>query len=99
MAVSIEVHNTQNSTVTRELFCRDITDISVCGLVKFVIGRSVKSEKSDYGFDFPELCLNIFNGDLESVANPVECLGVGLPDGRAPDATLRTSVDDQNDIS
>lgn len=75
----IEVYEAQYATVTLELFGRDITGISVRGLVEFLGGRGVKAEKEDYGYDFPEVCLNTFNSNLESEDDPVECLGVGLP--------------------
>jgi len=44
------------------------------------MSRGVQAEKTDYGYDFPELGLNTFNEDLRSEDDPVECLGVGLPD-------------------
>lgn len=77
----IEVHKARYATITLELFGRDITGISVRGLVEFLSGRGVKAEKTDYGYDFPELCLSTFNSDLRSEGDPVECLGVGLPEG------------------
>jgi hypothetical protein len=76
----IEVHKAQYATVTLELLGRDITGISVRGLVEFLRGRGVKAERTDYGYDFPELCLSTFNSDLRSENDPVECLGVGLPE-------------------
>lgn len=78
----IEVHKAQYATVTLELFGQDITGISVGGLVKFLSERGLKAKKTDYGYDFPDLCLNTFNNDLESEADQLECLGVGLPDGK-----------------
>jgi hypothetical protein len=68
------------------LFGRDITDISVRGLVEFLTGRGIKAEKTHSGYDFPDLCLNTFNSDLRSEDDPVECLGVGLPEGSEQEA-------------
>ena len=82
----IEVHKARYATVTLELFGRDITGISVRGLVELLSGQGVRGERSHYGYDFPELGLNTFNSNLESEAEPVECLGVDLPDGIAQDA-------------
>lgn len=82
----IEVHKARYATVTLELFGRDITGISVRELVEFLTGRGVEAEKTHYGYDFPELCLNTFNSDMRSEGDPVECLGVGSPEGSAPDA-------------
>jgi hypothetical protein len=76
----IEVLKAQYATVTLGLLGRDITGISVRGLVEFLRGRGVKAEKTDYGYDFPELATNTFNSDLHSEDDPVECFGVGLPD-------------------
>jgi hypothetical protein len=76
----IEVHKAHYATVTLELLGQDITGISVRGLVKLLSGRGVKAERTDYGYDFPELCLGRFNSDLQSENDPVECLGVGLPE-------------------
>ena len=89
----IEVHKARYATVTLELFGRDITGISVGGLVEFLSGRGFRAEKTHYGYDFPELCLNTFNSDLESEFDPVECLGVGLPDGTAQDAEPNAAAD------
>ncbi len=75
----IEVNKARYATVTLELFGRDITDISVRKLVEFVSERGVKAEKTHYGYDFGQFCLNTFNSDLTSEDDPVECLGVGLP--------------------
>jgi hypothetical protein len=64
-----------------ELFGRDITAVSVRGLVELLTGRGTKAEKTHYGYDFPELCLSTFNSALRSEDDPVESLGVGLPEG------------------
>jgi hypothetical protein len=77
----IEVHEARYATVTLTLLGRDITGVSVRGLVEFLRGRGVKAEKTDYGYDFPDLGLSTFNNDLLSEDDPVECLGVGLPEG------------------
>jgi hypothetical protein len=77
----IELHKARYATVTLELFGRDITGISVRELVEFLSKRGVVAERTHYGYDFPELGLNTFNSVLESEADPVECLGVGLPEG------------------
>jgi hypothetical protein len=76
----IEAHIARHATVALELFGQDITDISVRGLVEFLKGRGVKIDKTDHGYDFPELCLNTFNSDLHFEGDTVECLGVGLPE-------------------
>jgi hypothetical protein len=75
----IEIHKAKYATVTLELFGRDITGISVRGLVEFLAERGVKAERMHYGYDFPEVCLNTFNSDLMSEDEAVECLGVGPP--------------------
>jgi hypothetical protein len=75
----IEVRKARYATVALELLGRDITGISVRGLVEFLRGRGVKAEKTDCGYDFPELCLGTFNS-VESEDDPVECLGVGPPE-------------------
>jgi hypothetical protein len=77
----IEVFKTRHAAVTLELLGRDITGISVKGLVEFLVERGVRAERSRYGYDFPALGLSTFNSHLESEAEPVECLGVGPPDG------------------
>ncbi len=89
----IEVHKARYATVTLELFGRDITGISVRGLVEFLRGRGIKAERTHYGYDFPELCLNTFNSDLESEDDPVECLGVGLPEGSKQEAEPGAAAD------
>ena len=63
--------------MTLELFGRDITGISVRGLVEFLAKRGIKAEKTHYGYDFPELNLNTYNDPMSEDA-AVECLGVGL---------------------
>ncbi len=78
----IEVRKARYATVSLELFGRDITGISVRGLVALISGRGLKAEKTHYGFDFQELSLNTFNQDFRSEDDPVECLGVGLPEAR-----------------
>jgi hypothetical protein len=75
----IEVHKAQYATVTLELFGRDITGITVCGLVELLRERGARAVRTDCGYDFQELCLNTFNSALESEDDPVECLGIGLP--------------------
>jgi hypothetical protein len=60
------------------LFGRDITGISVQGLVDLLGSRSFKAEKTHDGYDFPELALSTYNHAMESEDDPVECLGVGL---------------------
>ena len=63
------------------------------GLVEFLSGRGVQAEKTHYGYDFTQLCLSTFNSDLKSEADSVECLGVGLPGGIAPDAEPDAAAD------
>jgi hypothetical protein len=82
----IEVLKPKYATVTLELFGRDITNISVQGLVALLVGRNVKAEKAHYGYDFPALGLNTFNSDLRSESDLVECLGVGLVEASEPGA-------------
>jgi hypothetical protein len=77
----IEVHKARYATVTLELLGRDITGFSVGELAGFLSGRGVKTERTHYGYDFPELCLSTFNHDFRSEDDPVECLGLGLPEG------------------
>ena len=75
----VEVLKARYATVTLELFGRDITGISVRGLVEMLRARSVKAEKTHYGYDFPELSMNTYNHDLQTEDDAVECLGVGMP--------------------
>ncbi len=89
----IEVHKAQYATVTLELFGRDITGISVRGLVEFLRGRGIKAERTHYGYDFPELYLNTFNSVFESEDDPVECLGVGLPEASEQEAEPGAAAD------
>jgi hypothetical protein len=85
----IEVHKARYATVALELFGRDITSISVRGLFEFLGTRDVRGEMTPYGYDFPALGLNTYNSDMESEADPVECLGVGLLEGE-PSRRLRS---------
>jgi hypothetical protein len=76
----IEVHKARYATVTLELFGRDITNITVAGLVSFLNSQGICSKKTHYGYDFPEVGLSTYNHDLQSGDDVVECLGVGLID-------------------
>lgn len=82
----IEIYKARYAAVTLELFGQDITGISVRGLVELLGSRKVLAERTDYGFDFPELALNTFNSDLSSDDDLVECLGVGLLEENDQDA-------------
>jgi hypothetical protein len=43
---------------------------------ELLAAHSDNHTKDDYGYDFPELGINIYNHDLESEEEPVECFGV-----------------------
>lgn len=75
----IEVTKARYATVTLELFGRDVTGISVRDLAEFLASQGIGSEKTYYGYDFPELGLNTYNSDPRSEDDPVECLGLGIP--------------------
>jgi hypothetical protein len=89
----IEVHKAQYATVTLELFGRDITGISVRDLVELLRARGTRAERTHHGYDFPELGLSTFNSYLRSDDDPVECLGVGLPERGEPDDESAAAVD------
>jgi hypothetical protein len=50
----------------------------VISLVDFLNSQGIKSNKSDYGYDFPALGLNTYNHVWPANNAPVECLGVAL---------------------
>ena len=54
----IEVFKPQWSEVTLELLSKDITGISVRDLVTFLTQKGFRAERTDYGYDFPDLYLN-----------------------------------------
>lgn len=72
----IEIYKPKYGMVTLELFGRDITGISVRGAVELLSSHSTTHTKNEYGYDFPSLGINIFNNDLESEGQPVECFGL-----------------------
>jgi hypothetical protein len=73
----IEVTAPEHGNVTLELFGKDVTGISVRGLLKLVQGHTSRVEQHDYGYDFPDLEMNTYNSDLRTRFDKVECLGVG----------------------
>jgi hypothetical protein len=72
----IEITKPKYATITLELFGQDITGISVQDAVKLLASHSPKYSKDVYGYDFPDLGLNLFNSDLQSEADAVECFGI-----------------------
>ena len=73
----IEVTAPEHAKVTLELFGQEVTGVSVGGLLKVVRAHASRVERHDNGYDFPELEMNTYNGELRSDSDKVECLGVG----------------------
>jgi hypothetical protein len=74
----IEVMQARYATVTLELFGRDITGISLYGLVNFLASLGISAERDEVGYNFPGLGINTYNDDLTSDEDVVECIGVGM---------------------
>ncbi len=72
----IEISPAQYGTVTLELFGQDITGITVRRAFELLSQQSSVYVKDAYGYDFPELGISLYNHDLESEEERVECIGV-----------------------
>lgn len=79
----IEVTAPKYGKVTLELFGKNITGISVRGLLDLVRAHTSRVDQNCYGYDFPDLEMNTFNHDLQSECDEVECLGLGRRGYRA----------------
>src|ERR1043166_2752809 len=67
----IEIFKPKYATVTLELFGRDVTGISVRDAFALLSAHSTTHTKDEYGYDFPELGINIFNHEFGSGDQPV----------------------------
>jgi hypothetical protein len=78
----IEMTKAQHATVTWELLGRDITGISLRGLVEFLRSLSFKAETIQLikleGYAFPQLGIRTYNSALVSDDDAIECLGLGM---------------------
>jgi hypothetical protein len=76
----IEIVKPEHGRVTLELYGTDITNFCVAKMVELLKTESPHFTSDCYGYDFPELGINLFNHDFESLDvsgnDRVECIGV-----------------------
>jgi hypothetical protein len=85
---AVQIRKPRGTLVTLELFGNEISGISVGEFAEFLRKHGVRGEKSpsgvrgesiSSGYEFPDIGLSTFNGDLRSETEAIECLYVILP--------------------